>query len=371
VKVCVDIQAAVTQQAGVGRYTRMLIRHLAEQNPGDELFGVYFDFRGGAAPPALSGARPRAVRWCPGRVAQACWRILKWPPFDAFAGRADVYHFPNFVLPPLKRGKSVVTIHDMSFLRFPEFAEERNRRRLVAGIRDTAARADAIVTISEFSAREISELLSVRPDRIFPIHLGVSQTLKPAAPDDILGARRRLGIDRPYLLTVGTLEPRKNVPFLIDVFETLTDFDGDLVIAGGLGWKYEPILERIRRSPKAGAIRVIGHADDELLCPLYSGAQAFLCTSFYEGFGLPPLEAMACGAPVISSTGGSLSEVLGDGAVLLARFEADRWAAEIRRVLHDTAARTGLIERGRRQAAKYQWADTARRTWEIYKKVAG
>lgn len=370
-KVCLDIQPAVTQRAGVGRYTRMLIQHLAAQNPGDEIYGLYFDFKGRAAPMAVPAARQKAVRWCPGRIAQAAWRTLKWPPYDAFAGPADVYHFPNFVLPPLSTGKSVVTIHDMSFLRCPEFAEERNRRRLAAGIRDTAARADAIVTVSAFSAREISELLSVEPRRVFAIHLGVSEEFTPASPDDIAGARRRLGIERPYLLTVGTLEPRKNLPFLIDVFEKLADFDGDLVITGGLGWKYEPILERIRRSPRAGAIRVIGHADDALLRSLYSGAEAFLCTSFYEGFGLPPLEAMACGAPVISSTGGSLREVLGNGALLLSEFDAELWATETRRVLRDSTGRPGLVERGRRQAAKYTWEETARKTWQVYRKVAG
>ena len=369
-RICVDIQAAVAQRAGVGRYTKHLVEHLGEFAATDRLSLFFFDFQRHGLSFPVPHAELHPVRWCPGRFVQQAWKRLHWPPFDWFAGAADLYHFPNFTIPPLARGRKVVTIHDMSFLRFPQFAEEKNLRYLSAVIRDTAARADAIITDSRFSADEIEALLGIGRDRIFPVHLGVAAgCTRPAAPR-IAAAGRTLGLSRPYLLTVGTLEPRKNLPFLIDVFEQLKDFDGDLVIAGMRGWKFEPILERIRASPKAARIRYLEYVAEEDLPALYAGAQLFVLTSHYEGFGLPPLEAMACGTPVVSSTGGSLAEVLGEAAITLPVFDPSAWTSAIERVLGDNTLRDAFIAKGLRHASTFSWRETARRTFEIYRKVA-
>jgi glycosyltransferase involved in cell wall biosynthesis len=369
-KVCIDIQAAVTQRAGVGRYTRELIQHLGEVANDDRFLLSYFDFKGDATPVSIPGADLKAVRWCPGRIAQLAWKTLGWPPYDMFVGEADLYHFPNFIIPPLRRKKSVVTIHDMSFVPYPHFAEERNVRYLRRHIKSTVERADAIITDSHFSAREICSYLNISEERVFTTHLGIGDHF--ARPDAETTASVLEGhkLDRPYLLTVGTVEPRKNIQFLIEVFEQLEDFDGDLVIAGGFGWKYEPILERIRNSPRAKSIRCLGYTEDSHLPSLYAGASAFVITSHYEGFGFPPLEAMACDTPVVSSRGGSLAEVLGEGAVLVSSFDAEEWAAQIRHVLNDSALREALISRGRMKAASYTWANTAKETMAVYRQVA-
>lgn len=370
-KVCIDIQSAITQCAGIGRYTRLLVQNLAlEADSDDSLLLFYFDFKRRAVSFQIPRATHKTVRWCPGRLARFAWKSIGWPGFDAFAGKADVYHFPNFVLPPLNRGKSAVTIHDVSFLRFPEFTEDRNLRYLRSRIRDTVARADAIITGSDFSAREIEELFNVAPTRIFYVYHGISEDLAAPNPAETTAVLKAMGIDRPYILSVGTIEPRKNIPFLIEVFEKLTDFDGCLVIAGALGWKYEPILERMRTSPRSADIRYVNFVNDIQLPALYAGAQAFVFPSLYEGFGFPPLEAMACGAPVISSTKGSLAEVLGAGAALVDAFDSDQWAHEVKKTITDTERRTGLIAEGRRRAAAYTWAETARKTWTIYKELA-
>jgi len=371
-KVCIDIQSTIAQRAGVGRYTRQLVKHLGESGKtGDSLTLFYFDFKRQGLPFEAGTADTHAVHFCPGRLAQSAWKTLGWPPFNFFAPKADLYHFPNFILPPLTRGNSVVTIHDMSFLRFPQFAEKRNLDYLSSKIRDTAERADALITDSTFSAGEIQELLNVPREKIFPIHLGISSDFKAPAPGITRTNLASLGIDRPYILTVGTLEPRKNVEFLVEVFERLTGFDGKLVIAGMRGWKYEPSLERIKNSPRNRDILYIEYVDDSMLPSLYAGAQLFACTSFYEGFGFPPLEAMACGTPAISSSGGSLAEVLGAGAVIIKDFNADLWKAEAEKILTDTALRERLITEGRKTAARYTWAETARKTWEVYHAVTG
>lgn len=370
-KVCIDIQSTLAQRAGVGRYTRQLVQHLGlSKNADDKLSLFYFDFKRQGIPFELNGAETCPVRFCPGRLAQAAWKTIGWPPFDFFAPAADLYHFPNFILPPMSHGKAAVTIHDLSFLRFPQFAEKQNLEYLSARIHDTATRADAVITDSHFSAGEISELLKLPAEKIFPIHLGISENFKTESAGEIDKVLSSFNIRKPYIVTVGTLEPRKNIPFLVDVFEKISGFEGNLVIAGMRGWKFEPILERIRTSSRAKDIIYIDYIDDAALPALYSGAELFICTSLYEGFGFPPLEAMACGTPVLSSSGGSLAEVLGKGAVIMREFDPEAWKVQAEKILSSTGLRKTLVAEGRTTAARYRWAETARKTWEVYRKIA-
>ncbi len=369
--VCLDIQPALAQRAGVGRYTRALVEHLGESRGADRLRLFYFDFRRRGLNFATPGLEQQAIHWCPGRLIQKSWKTLHWPSFDRLAGRADVYHFPNFIIPPLTYGRTVVTMHDGSFLRYPAMAEAKNLAYLKTRIADTVRRADAIITNSRFSTREVVELLHADPAKVFSIPLGVADHICPPDQTAVARLRRERGLARPYLLTVGTLEPRKNMAFLADVFEAMSAFDGDLVIAGMRGWKYEPILERLRASPRAAAIHYLEYVNDNELPALYAGAELFMFPSIYEGFGFPPLEAMLCGVPVLASTAGSLPEVLGEAGRLIAEFDAERWAAEARRLLADSTVRRAMIAKGRAWAQRYTWRETARQTWEIYRKVAG
>jgi len=368
-KVCVDIQSTIARQAGVGRYAARLAGTLPALSAEDELQFFCFDFRGRGMPAAAGGAPVRRIRWCPGRLASLAWKTIGWPPFDAFAGPADVYHFPNFILPPLRKGRSAVTIHDLAFMRFPESIEEKNLRHLSARIRDTVQRADAIITVSEFSAQEICDLLHADRSRVFPIHHGIDGRFRAPPAEDMAKHRRELGRDRPYLLTLGTLEPRKNIAFLIEVFEALTDFDGQLVIAGMPGWKYEPILRRMESSSRKRDIVYLRYVDEAHLPALYAGAEVFVLPSLYEGFGFPPLEAMACGTPVVCSGGGSLPEVVSDAGEIVRDYDVEHWAARIRTVLTDTERRAALVEAGTRRARSFTWEEAARKTWQVYRSL--
>jgi glycosyltransferase involved in cell wall biosynthesis len=365
-KVCLDIQSTLGPRAGVGRYTKMLAEHLGPTRGPHQLVLFHFDFRGRGAPFFVEGATSRRVRWIPGRAAQYAWKTLGWPPYEWFAGSADVYHFPNFIRPPLARGASVVTIHDVAFLRYPETLEARNLAYLRAHIRETARRANAIITVSEFTAREIVDLLGVPAAKLHAIPSGLDPAMHRPPDEAVRALRRRLDLTRPYLLAVGTLEPRKNYPFLIEVFERLTKFDGDLVIAGRRGWKYQPILDRIERSPRRTRIRLLENLDEADLPALYGGAELFVLPSLYEGFGFPPIEAMACGTPAVVSTGGALAETCGDGALVLDAIDAGRWASEIAALLRAPDARDALRRRGAERAARFKWTETARRTWAVY-----
>lgn len=370
--VCLDIQSTLARRSGVGRYTYELARHLPSAlGSSDVLSLFYFDFSRKGMDFSVPRAREKAVRWLPGRFVQKAWKTVGWPPYNWFAGRADVYHFPNFIRPPLRRGRSVVTIHDVSFLRHPETLEARNLAYLRKCIRNTLDTADAVITDCVTIADEIHERFGTPRERLHPILLGIPADwpAPPAATVEAFRATR--GLHRPYLLHVGTLEPRKNHAFLLEVFDRLSDFDGDLVFSGSRGWKDQPILDRIARSPFRDRIRLLDFVPDSELPSLYAGAELFLFPSLYEGFGFPPLEAMRCGVPVLASPGGSLREVVGTGAEILEIDDPDRWVAAIRRLLSDSSVRSERIAAGQACADQYAWSRTASQTVDLYRKLAG
>ena len=368
-RACIDIQSAVAQRAGVGRYTKMLVEQLAATRGARELSLFYFDARRKGAPFPVPGAQFRACHLVPGRVAQGLWKTIGWPPFNTFAGDADLYHFPNFTRPPLARGASVLTVHDLAFLRLPDTLEEKNRAYLQARMKPSVEKADAIITVSQFTARELTELMGVPPGKVHAIHSGIDADMRPPTPEAVAALRQRHRLDRPYLLMVGTLEPRKNIPFLISVFERLTAFEGDLVIAGRPGWKYEPILERMRTSARAARIRLIEDLGEGELPTLYGGAELFVLPSLYEGFGFPPLESMACGVPAVVAPAGSLIEVCGDAARVMPDYDAEAWADALQRLLDHPSERADLRARGLAHAPAFRWSETARQTWAVYEEA--
>ncbi len=356
----IDIQAAIGQLAGVGRYTRELLRHLpAAMAPDDLLTAAYFDFhrRGLPFPPPDSPAlRLAPCHWCPGAIAQQFWKRLGFPAYTRFFPRADIFLFPNFVIPPLPASaRTAVTIHDVSFLRLPQFTEERNLRWLTSQIHTTADRADVILTDSAFSAREIVETLHVPAEKVRPIPLGLPPMPPPLPPDRAAALRAKLGIDRPYILHVGTIEPRKNIPFLLDILRCAPSLDADLVLAGGLGWKTAPILDALRTSPLASRVHLLSHVPDDTLTALYDGALAFVFPSLYEGFGLPPLEALARGTPVLAADNSSLPEVLSPAATLVPGYDPHQWADALLALVASPPDPAPL----RAHAARFSYATTA------------
>lgn len=368
-KVCVDIQPAVSQRAGIGRYVAELAKHIP-RNGGVDLDLFYFDFKGKAEPPDAPGCSLNRFAKLPGALIQQSWKYLGWPNFDSLAGPADLYHFTNFIIPPLSRNcKAVASIHDISFILHPEFAEKKNLAYLSKRIRATAERAEAIITISKQSAADISSKLNVETGRVHPIYLGVSDRFAPASKTQIDSTRKSLGLTKPYILMVGTFEPRKNIPFAVELLENMDFFDGDLIVVGQKGWRNRSIFEVIESSTASERIRTFTGLPDAHLVNLYSGAEMLLMTSLYEGFGFPPIEAMACGTPVLTSCGGSLAEVCDDAAIVMEDFARDRWIEGARKILSDSVLRSDLIAKGRARAANFTWERTAREHLECYMKV--
>ena len=369
-RVCIDIQSTIARRAGVARYTQSLVQHLGAFRGSDDIDLFYFDFKRSGMPFAAAGTRQHAVRWLPGRIVQAAWKRLAYPPFDLFSGTANVFHFPNFVRPPLRRGRSVVTIHDATFLRYPETTEAKNLCYLQGQLAQTVAQADAIVTNSTFTASEIGHFFPAAQGKLHPIPLGLSEHVTPPTDETVQAFVAQSGLRQPYILHVGTLEPRKNIPFLIQVFEQLRHFDGDLVLAGMRGWAYEPILAAMEQSSCASRIRYIDYVDENDLPALYAGATLFAFPSLYEGFGFPPLEAMACGVPVIAAATGSLPEILGHAARMVQDFDVPTWADAMDDLLSDQQCRKEQIDQGSAHATSYTWSETARQTWDVYRSLA-
>lgn len=367
--VSIHIQAAIAQRTGVGRYVHTLVPRLVQEKGGDELLGFYFDFRrrGGPFPPGL--LRERACRWVPGALVQQAWKRLGAPPYTWFAPRADVHHFPNFIIPPLPSGPAaVVNLHDASFLRFPETLEPKNLAYLRKCMEHTLRRADKILTISDTIAGELREAYGLPADRFRTTLLGPPPQLQIPDETEAEAALDALDLKRPFLLHVGTLEPRKNHAFLFKVFDALDRFDGDLVLCGMEGWRVDPILRALEASKRRDRVRRLHYVTDTQLAVLYSRAEALLFPSLYEGYGLPPVEAMRQGCPVVSSDGGSLPEVVGEGGAVLP-LDVDAWVAAVERLLSDGAERRRQVAAGRERAATFSWERCARETWEVYREV--
>ncbi|MCX6357932.1 MAG: glycosyltransferase family 1 protein [Candidatus Aureabacteria bacterium] len=363
-RIGIDIQTTIGAPTGVGRYTTQLVLSLAGLGGDEEYRLFFFDFlrRGCRVRPGNPRFTIRPVRVIPGRIYELLSARTGWPPIELFSGRCDIFHFPNFIIPPLGSGRAEVTVCDCSFARFPHYAEGRNLRRLERSFKGTLDRADAVIAISEFSKRELMEIYGVSAERIFVTHLGVD--MPPPSPRGSEAAR-------PYFLFVGTVEPRKNLGGLLDAWRIArgraTSWRHSLVIAGGRGGGCPSVLEQARLKGVERDVIVRDYVSDGELAALYRGAEALVFPSFYEGFGLPPLEAMASGTPVIASRIPAVVEVVGDMALLCDPHNPEEIAEAMHRVIGDEALRKKLIAGGIGRAKAFTWQKTAEKTLALYR----
>lgn len=366
-RIGIDIQTAVNRPTGVGRHVITLIRGLAAL-PGGERFRLFcFDFRRRFAGPSIDDPRfeLRRIRLVPGALYNFVSERTGLPDISRLAGCCDLYHFPNFIIHPLRKGKAVVTVHDLSFARFPEHADARNLSRLKRRFAYSLERADAIITVSEFSRRELMELYGVKGERVTVIHNGISV---PAGED----RRRRFDFD--YFLFVGTIEPRKNLETLLEAWRIIKFRRGaawgcKLVIVGGTGWGCAPPSRQARDKGVEEDVVILDYMPNEALPSLYANAEALVYPSLYEGFGLPPLEAMARGTPVISSNAPALPEILGEAALLCDPIDPEDFARAMVRIRDDHGLREALVAKGRERAGLFSAERMARETLALYRKL--
>jgi glycosyltransferase involved in cell wall biosynthesis len=375
-RIGIDYTAAVNQQAGIGRYTRALVEGLAKL--GGEHEYVLFMAGGKTQIPELRVPDGFQVRRVPlsDRFVTILWHRLRLPlPVDLFTGPVDVFHSPDYVLPPLRRGRKVVTIHDLSFLRCPEGAEPSLRQYLSRAVPRAVERADLVLADSENTMQDIIELLGAAPGKVKVLYPGVDERFRPLEEEGLLRrVREEYGLPFPFILSLGVLEPRKNLILLLDAYAALKaggDLSHKLVIAGGKGWLYEGLFRRVQELSLEREVVFPGFVADEDLPALYNLAEVFVFPSLYEGFGLPPLEAMACGTPVVTSDSSSLPEVVGEAGLMVSSGDGEALAQAMRRALDDSALRVDLAKKGLHQARKFTWQTATQRLLTIYERLVG
>lgn len=298
-------------------------------------------------------------------------------PYCAFFGmKADVTHFFNYIIPPGVHGKRIVTVHDMVYKAFPETMRTRTRKLLETGLEKSMSRADLIVTDSEFSMREITKYFPRFEAKIRVVPCGVnSNRFYPVQDKSAIDkVTQKLGITGDYFLYLGTIEPRKNLERLIEAYAEFrqnlgTDNIPKLVLAGGKGWLYENIFSKVGELGLKNNVIFTQYIAGDDMCPLMNGALAFVFPSVYEGFGMPPLEAMACGTPVLTSVEASLPEVVGDCAVSVDAYSIKSIANGLELLYSDKNLRNGLSQRGLERAEKFTWSNAGKILHGVYEEI--
>ncbi|MCX6021007.1 MAG: glycosyltransferase family 1 protein [Chloroflexi bacterium] len=369
-RIGIEFTSALRQGAGIGRFTRELVRALLTADPTGDYLLVHARTDKLIAPDLPRPVPLHALPFGP-RFQAILWQRLRLPvPVETFTGPLDIFHAPDYVLPPLRHAEGLVTVHDLSFVKRPECAAPSLRRYLEHAVPDAVRRASAVLTDSVSSRTDLIEWLGVPPERVHVVYGGVAPRFRPV--DDTEERRRvaaKYGATRPFVLSVSTLEPRKNLITLIEAFalwRSRTEAPHQLIIGGGPGWQYEGIYRRAEELRLGDAVVFPGFVDDADLPALLSQARVFAYPSLYEGFGLPPLEAMACGTPVIASTAPCLPEILGNAAILVDPMDVDALADALNRVASDNALRDDLSRRGRARAATFTWAGAAKQLMGVY-----
>ena len=370
-RIAIDCTPARQQSGGIGRYVRELTAAL----PALDQTTSYRLFVSGASkplppPPAANFIwKPTPI---PPRWLARVWHRARMPiPIEDFTGQIDLFHATDFVLPPtLPSTRTLLTVHDLSFVRVPPAASPPLRAYLNRVVPRSVKMADHILADSQATKDDLQELYDTAADKITVLYSGVSSRFQPVADearlDQVKTKYGLTGLD--YLLSVGTVQPRKNYSRVIRALASLRQQGCDLryVIAGGKGWLEDEMRQTIAETKLGDAVHLLGFVDDDDLPALYSAARMLVMPSLYEGFGLPILEAMACGIPVIASNLSSLPEVVGEAGILVDPLDIDAIRDAILRIESDSRRRAFLIDAGRRQAKQFTWEKSARRLKSIY-----
>jgi len=365
----IAIDARKLRDYGIGTYVRNLLRHLARIDPRTEY--VLFCRAEDCGMVEELGENFRSVAE-PARPYSASEQLRI--PMDLRREGIDLFHAPHYVLPPLTPCKSVVTIHDCIHLRFPQYLPNRLAYAYArSSLWFATHRSNRVLTVSEASKRDILKYFRVPERKIDVIYNAIDERFgELPTPEEIERVRDRYQLNAPYVLYAGNIKPHKNLERLIEAFHTLRRGDLEhvkLLIIGDEISKYATLRRAVHRYKLHKHVRFFGFVPDKTLAVLYRLARAFVFPSLYEGFGLPPLEAMASGTPVITSNISSLPEVVGDAALLIDPYDADAIADAMRRILLDSDLRDDLRQRGFRRVAEFSWERSVRRVRQIYEEV--
>ena len=372
--VLLDGSPLYSNRSGVYRYTAKLYEHLSAlgvhvkflQNP------VFFRKQ-----PALPDWPADAMfnRYYPYKAIRRFMKpnFLYRLPLDLFSTETiDIVHGTNFVHFPVLRGKSIITIHDLAYMRYPEVTSDQIYRHHIKWVPYSAKRCDRIIAVSLQTKKDIVELLSVPEDKIDVVYSAADGQFHPMPAEEAKAVTDLYGLPDAYFLAVGTVEPRKNLITLLRAYKKLLDAgcrEPRLVIVGPRGWKYNPIMEYIKEQDLEDRVVFTGYVPDEHLPALYNRARALVYPSVYEGFGLPLVEAMSCGIPVIASNLTSIPEIVGDAGLLFPPTDAEQLAELMRDIWTDHGLHGQYAQKALDRSRRFSWEETARQTLSVYKKA--
>ena len=368
----VDISAGVHNRAGLGRYAASLARALVAQEPGR--FAFFYNQSGDVRPPAgLVGVPARTVR-----AGYKPWRMTVWLGqlaglgFDRLLPDAELYHATEHLLMPMRRLPTVLTVHDLIFRIFPQHHKRLNYWYLNATMPLYCRRASAIIAVSQATQRDLVRLYGLDPAKITVVYEAAAPHFAPATPAQVAAVRARYDLPERYVLHVGTIEPRKNLSRLLEAIHRLRQARRRCAAGGGgqPGMALRGIFQRLEELALDDAVLLSGYVPDADLPALYSGATLAAVPSLYEGFGLPVLEAMACGTPVICSATSSLPEVGGDAARYFDPNDTEAIADALLGVWRAEGLREAMRGQGLARAAQFSWQRAAAETLKIYEQVS-
>lgn len=376
--ISVDAQPLINPaKSGIGYYGHCLVKEISGFDETEQTL-EFFAFRHSREKLALAeeykadNVRLDVCRWFTSRAYLLLASVIPLPRRLFFRNRADVNFYFNFILPPCVHGKTVVVVHDMVFRDCPETASFRTKLLLRLYLKRSLKRADRIVTVSDFSRRRIMHFYGVPEDRISIVPCGVDRSIYKPFTDSVRldGIKHKYGIDGKYILYLGTLEPRKNILNLVKAYQAFVENREDfpiLVLSGGKGWLYDEIFAYITENNLEGRIVFTGYISDEEKIPLLSGAEFFCFPSLYEGFGMPVLEAMACGTPVLTSDTASMPEVGGDACEYCDPLSVTDIREKMERLWTSPERRRELSELGMRRAGLFSWKSSAEMLINIFR----
>jgi glycosyltransferase involved in cell wall biosynthesis len=374
-RIGIDISQIVYEGTGVATYTRSLVEALLKVDPENRyvLFGSSLRNRAALSEFTKTlGTKNinKKFSFLPPKLLEFLWNGIHVLPIETFTGELDVFHSSDWLEPPTSGAKRITTIHDFAVFKYPETFAKRGGHDIVENqkrkLHFVKHYSDLIIAVSETTKKDAIEILKIPEKKIKVIYEAADQIYYRREAQQIAAVRQKYKIEGDYLLCVGTREPRKNLDRVVMAFAEIAAANKDLnlVIAGKYGWGKDVASDKV-----GNRVKLLGYVEKEDLARLYSGAQAFIFPSLYEGFGLPILEAMNCGAPVITSNLGSMKEIAGGAALLVDPERVEDIAAAISKVLRSKEVKEKLKLAGEKRAKDFSWEKTALQTLEAYRQL--
>lgn len=382
-RIGIDIRClAEGRRTGVEEYTRKTLSWLFESYKEDT-FVLFFNSWKRDLPDLEWAVRYPNVELktfhIPNKLLNLSLWYFRWPHLDKLLGGVDVYFVPNINFVAVsKKAKLVVTAHDLSFEYFPEaFSAKQRFWHYLINFRGLVKRADAVIAVSHSTKEDLVSVYKINPEKITVVHSGVDGEFRPLSRNnpELLEVQKKYNLPYNFILSLGTFEPRKNTVATVHAFEAFCKVypklskDVHLVLAGAYGWKSDELRNAVINSPERKHIHVVGYVAPEDKAGLYNLAQVFVYPSLYEGFGFPPLEALACGTPVITSNVASLPEVVEGNAILIDPYYPDDIMEALAAIYENSSLKENLIEGGLAQAQKFQWLQTSKKTHQVFTDV--